>query len=238
MKSESNKSTLRVGIFVLAALLLFVGAVFYIGKKKNLFTATFTLHGRFTNVGGLQVGNNVRFAGINVGTVNDILIISDTSVAVRMVIENSAKKFIKKDSHASIGSEGLMGDRVVNISQGTYASSSIVDGDMIRTMEPAETDAILSSLQATGENAEIVTYQLAEIFYKINNGQGVLGRLIEDSAFAGNLNQTIQNLKQGTEGFNENMEAAKHSILLRGFYKKKEKQKEEREEMKKDIQKK
>jgi phospholipid/cholesterol/gamma-HCH transport system substrate-binding protein len=242
----STNSKIRLGIFILTAVLLFVAAVFYIGKKKNLFTATFNLHGVFRNVSGLQVGNNVRFAGITVGTIGNIVILSDTSVQVDMLIENETKKFIKKDSYASIGSEGLMGDRVVNITQGTFASPSINENDHIQTIEPPETDAILASLQATGENAEFVTSQLAEIFYKINQGDGVLGRLIQDSAFAGNLTETIDNLKKGTEGFSQNMEAAKHSILLRGFYKKKEKkqaekleeEKERKEELKEQSEKK
>lgn len=245
MESSTN-SKIRLGIFILTAALLFMGAVFYIGKKKNLFSATFNLHGVFRNVSGLQVGNNVRFAGITVGTIANIVILTDTSVQVDMVIENETKKFIKKNSYASIGSEGLMGDRVVNITQGTFASPSIAENDQLLTMEPPETDAILTSLQATGENAEFVTSQLAEIFYKINNGEGVLGRLIQDSAFAGNLTETIDNLKKGTQGFNQNMEAAKHSILLRGFYKKKEKkqaekleeEKERKEELKEDAEKK
>jgi len=238
----STKSKIRLGIFVTIGALFLIAAVFYIGKKKNLFTATFNLHGTFRNVSGLQIGNNIRFAGITVGTIGNIVILTDTSVQVDMVIENSTRKFIKKDSYASIGTEGLMGSRVVNITQGTFASSSIKEDDEIKTMEPAETDAILTSLQATGENAEIITDQLAEIFYKINNGEGLLGRLIQDSAFAGNLSQTINNLKTGTEGFSQNMEAAKHSVFLRGYYKKKNKEKEdlkkETEEQRKEEEKK
>jgi phospholipid/cholesterol/gamma-HCH transport system substrate-binding protein len=233
---SSSTSKIRLGLFILTAVLLLAGGIFYIGKKKNLFTDTFSLHGVFRNVSGLQVGNNIRFAGITVGTVSNIVILSDTSVQVDMLIENGTKQFIKKDSYASIGSEGLMGDRVVNITQGTFNSPSIIDNDNVLTLEPAETDAILTSLQATGENAEFVTAQLAEIFYKINNGEGVLGQLIQDSAFAGNLTQTINNLKSGTQGFSQNMEAAKHSIFLRGFYKKKEKEKAEKIEEKKKAE--
>jgi phospholipid/cholesterol/gamma-HCH transport system substrate-binding protein len=225
----SAKSKIRLGLFITIALLLFVGIVFYLGKKKNLFTATFSIYGTFRNVSGLQIGNNVRFAGITVGTISNIVIMSDTSVKVEMVIENETKKFIKNDSYAGIGTEGLMGDRVINITQGTFASPSINENSEIQTMEPAETEAILASLQATGENAEVITNQLAEIFYKINSGQGVLGRLIQDSAFAGNLSETINNLKTGTEGFSQNMEAAKHSFFLKGYYKKKIKEKEEKQ---------
>src|SRR5690348_9035985 len=107
----STKSKIRLGLFITTAILLFVAAVFYLGKKKNLFTATFNIQGTFRNVSGLQIGNNVRFAGITVGTIGNIVILNDTSVKVEMVIETETKKFIKKDSYATIGSEGLMGDR-------------------------------------------------------------------------------------------------------------------------------
>ena len=89
-----------------------------------------------------------------------------------------------------------------------------------------ETDEIISSLNVTAGNAEIITYNLAEIMQKINSGNGTLGRLIQDSTIAENLNQTMANLKNSSKGLNENMEAAKHNILLKGYFNKKRKEKE------------
>src|SRR3954471_14432886 len=110
-KGISNQ--LKLGIFVATGLAIFTIAIFWIGKQKHLFNATFSLHAVFTNISGLQVGNNVRFSGINVGTVDNVAIINDTSVKVTMVLDENVKKFIKKDSYATIGSEGLMGDRII-----------------------------------------------------------------------------------------------------------------------------
>ena len=117
---------------LLAGLAVLVLAIFFIGNKKSLFSSTFNVHGMFKNVNGLQVGNNARFAGINVGVVEDIEIITDTSVKVVLTLNENVKKFIKKDAKLSIGSDGLMGDKLVVISPGGGTSNEPVkDGDQL-----------------------------------------------------------------------------------------------------------
>src|ERR1700740_3855370 len=114
MKTTSGQK-IKIGVFAMAGLVVLVLAIFLIGNKKSLFSATFNIHGMFKNVNGLQVGNNVRFAGINVGVVQDINIITDSTVRVDLTLNNNVKKFIKKDCKISIGSDGLMGDKLVVI---------------------------------------------------------------------------------------------------------------------------
>jgi phospholipid/cholesterol/gamma-HCH transport system substrate-binding protein len=188
-------------------------------KTKNLFGSVFHIKAVFNNVGGLKMGNNVRFGGINVGTVDGIYLITDTSVMVEMVIEKDVKKFIKKDATAGIGSEGLMGDKVVVITPGSTDQVSVTGNETLASRAPVETDQILSSLKTSADNAAVITSQLAEISYKINNGHGTLSRLLSDSSFSNNLNKTVVNLKQGSQGLKDNMEAAKHNFLLKGFFK-------------------
>ena len=172
---------------------------------------------------GLRVGNNIRFSGINVGTVDNIIIINDSTVRVDMSIKIEVKKFIKTDSEVAIGSEGLIGDRLLIITQGSTDTTVVTAGQQLKSKEPVETDAIMASLQVTASNAEVITEQLAEIMTKINSGEGTLGKLIQDTTIAGNLNQTIVNLKKSSKGLGENMEAAKHNFLFRGYFKKKAK---------------
>src|SRR5436190_18659402 len=119
MDTYTNKFKIRLGLFVTGGIALFVIAIFIIGRQKNLFNPVFKLTSTFYNVSGLQVGNNIRFSGINVGTVDNISIINDSTVKVDMLINKDVKKFIKSDCIASIGSEGLIGDRIVIISQGS-----------------------------------------------------------------------------------------------------------------------
>jgi len=223
MKMHSDQFKLRLGLFVVGGLALFVLAIFIIGRQRNLFNPVYTLHSTFYNVSGLQIGNNIRFSGINIGTVDNISIINDSTVKVTMSIKKEIKKFIKTDSQVAIGSEGLIGDRLLIITQGSANASQAADGQQLASKEPVETDAIMTSLQVTAGNAEIISQQLAEIMVKINGGNGTLGRLIQDTTIAENLNQTIVNLKKSTKGLGENMEAAKHNFLFRGYFKKKEK---------------
>jgi phospholipid/cholesterol/gamma-HCH transport system substrate-binding protein len=223
MDRNTHKFKIRLGLFILGGLGLFIAAIFIIGKQKNLFDPVIRITAQFYNVSGLQVGNNVRFSGINVGIVDNIKIINDSTVQVDMLIRKVVREFIKSDSEVAIGSEGIIGDRLLVITQGNTDAPMAKDGQQLESIEPVETDAIMMSLAFTAENAVIISDQLAEIMIKINSGSGTLGRLIQDSTIAENLNQTIMNLKQGSRGLEENMEAAKHNILLRGYFKKKEK---------------
>ena len=87
MDTTTQKFKIRLGLFVAGGLTLFVLAIFVIGKQKNLFNPVFKLTSTFYNVSGLQVGNNIRFSGINVGTVDNISIINDSTVKVDMLIK-------------------------------------------------------------------------------------------------------------------------------------------------------
>ena len=234
MDTSTSKFKVRLGLFIITGIGLFVLGIFIIGKQKNLFDPVFKLKADFLNVSGLQVGNTVRFSGINIGTVDKITIINDSTVRVEMLIKKDVQRFIKSDSQAGIGSEGIIGDKVVVLSQGNSASANVKNGQMVTSSEPIETDAIMKSLQITADNAAIATDQINNILIKINKGEGTLGRLIQDKGMAENIDQTILNLKRSSKGLDENMEAAKHNFLLKGFFKKKkkaaEKAKQEAEE--------
>jgi phospholipid/cholesterol/gamma-HCH transport system substrate-binding protein len=221
METHTPQFKVRLGLFVAGGLALFVLAIFIIGKQKNLFDPVFKLTTTFYNVSGLQVGNNIRFSGIVVGTVDNIAIINDSTVKVTMLVKKEVKQFIKSDSEVAVGSEGLIGDRLLTISQGSFDAPLAREGEQLESVEPVETDAIMLSLKVTAENAEVITQELAEIMTKINSGDGTLGRLIQDTTIARNIDQTIINLKKSSKGLDENMEAAKHNFLLKGFFNKK-----------------
>ena len=223
MDTHTQKFKVRLGLFIAGGLALFVIAIFLIGKQKNLFNPVFKLRTSFYNVSGLQVGNNVRFSGINVGTVDNINIINDSTVRVDLLIRKNVQQFIKTDCEANIGSAGIIGDRILIITQGSYDAPVAKDGQKIASKEPSELDAIITSLKVTAGNAEIISDQLAEIMIKVNGGQGTIGRLIQDTAIAENLSQTMVNIKKSSKGLDENMQAAKHNFLLKGFFNKKAK---------------
>jgi phospholipid/cholesterol/gamma-HCH transport system substrate-binding protein len=225
MEKYSARSKAGLGLFVVIGIAILIAGIFYIGKQKHLFNPVFNLSTTFKNIGGLEIGNNVRFLGINVGTVENISIINDTTVKVFLIIDKDVQQFIKQDSYVHISSEGLIGDKVAQITPGSAGSASVKEGEDILSVEPLETDAILQNLDATGENATIVSGQLAEILYEINNGNGIIARLIHDSTIAENVDHAIRYLKSSSRGLNENMEAAKHNIFFRGYFRNKNKNK-------------
>ncbi len=222
MKTESASSW-KLGMFVLIGIVAFAATIYFVGKQKNLFGSTFHLNSHFKNVSGLEVGNNVLFSGINIGTVSEIQLISDTSVVVRLLIEKEVQKFIKKDAMASIGSDGLMGDKVLVITPGTSSKIQVLDNDNIASIKAIEMDEIMRSLKTSIDNAGIITDELAQFTYKMNHGNGALSKLITDEKFANSLSKTMTNLQTGSKGLSENMEAAKHNFLLKGYFNKKKK---------------
>lgn len=234
MKSSTTLKW-KLGLFIISGLVLLVLGLFYVGKHKNMFDSAFPLRALFNNVSGLKPGNNVRFGGINVGAVESIDLVTDTSVIVNMRIKSNVHKFIHSDAVASIGSEGLMGDRVIVISPGTGTGRAVKENGILASRAPVETDQILAGLKTSADNAAVITQQLAEVAYKINHGHGVLSRLLADSTMGDNLHSTMVNLKQGSKGLSEDVEAAKHNFLLRGFFRKKKKREEE-EKKKKDME--
>jgi phospholipid/cholesterol/gamma-HCH transport system substrate-binding protein len=144
-------------------------------------------------------------------------------VQVYMLIYKKIKPFIKKNARASIGSEGLMGDKVVEISPGTPDQKEIENNDSILCEGGNGLDEIMAQVKIVAQNAAQITGDLAGIVDNIHQGKGSIGKLFMDSTFAKNLDQTVVNIKEGAGGFKENMDAAKHNFLLRGYFKKKEK---------------
>jgi phospholipid/cholesterol/gamma-HCH transport system substrate-binding protein len=205
-KNTTNK--MKLGIFISLGIAVFILAIYFIGEKQQLFRSTFRLSGVFKDVAGLQAGNNVRLSGINVGTIDNVTIISDTSVRVVILVDENARKFIKKDAVASIGSEGLMGNKVLIINPGTGEKKIIEDNDMIATTQPTEIDEILKSLKSTIDNTSSITNDLAIITNNVQSGKGTIGRLIMDKSWRQNFDSTFANLKEGSVGFRVFMDKA------------------------------
>ena len=211
----NNKSKyIKLGIFIVAGLALFVIALFYIGSKENLFTKTFNVYSIFPNVSGLTQGNSVQFAGINVGTVQSIEIIATDKVKVNMNIVSDVKKFIKKDSEASINSDGLVGNKVLAITSGSVNSPSIEDGDSVHSITPVSIGDIVKNLNESTKGAEQISKDLAEIVSKVNNGEGTLGKLINNSDVFNSLDSLMNSFSGSSANINKILAQASTTIEL------------------------
>ncbi|WP_125723116.1 MlaD family protein [Flavobacterium ustbae] len=233
---KQSRYTWKLGMFVTIGLLLFIMAVYFIGKQKNLFGSTFHITSQFKTVSGLEVGNNVRFSGINVGTVEQIQLKNDSTVIVILVMKEEVREFIKTDATASIGSDGLMGDKVLTISPGAKSTKIIEDNGQIASVDGIEMHDIMKSVKKSVDNIGVISDEIAIFSHSMNNGNGALARLVKDDKMANSVSNTLSNLETGTKGFSENMEAAKSNFLFRGYFKKKEKEKEKKAEERKEKQ--
>ena len=230
MKTTSGQKV-KIGIFTFIGLLVLILIIFFIGNQKNLFSSTFNIYGTFKNVNGLTVGNNVRFAGINVGVVEAINIETDSSVRVDLTLNNSVKKFIKKDSKISIGSDGLMGDKLIVIAPGGITSTEAVsEGNQLTAVNPIDVDKIIAKLTKVADNAASLTSGLSEIVAKVNSGKGSIGKLLNNDRMANDLDATVKqaqttmkNVHATTTTLNTDLQAAQSNFLLKGFFKKKKK---------------
>jgi phospholipid/cholesterol/gamma-HCH transport system substrate-binding protein len=184
-----------MGIFIALGTLLFFAGLYYIGARQQMFSSTFHISAVFNDVSGIQVGNNVRFSGVNIGTIENIKIISYTSVRVTMKIDESARTFIRKNAEANITTEGLMGNKILMINPGIGESMEIENNDIIAAEEPIKIDDILKHLNTMSENSTHITNDLSDIVGNIHSGKGTVGKLLMDSTY---LKVPVENAVQIT----------------------------------------
>ncbi|WP_372745610.1 MlaD family protein [Lutibacter sp.] len=194
MKQTSTQK-FYLGLFIIISTIVLIIALYFIGNRQNLFGKTFKINAVFNNVNGLQLGNNVRYSGINVGTVKKIEMVNDTTICVEMIVENKFLNHLKKNAVAAIGSDGLVGSMVINIVPNHKEAPNLIPGDTIKSYSKISTNDMLETLNATNENAAILTSDLLKITSAINQGKGTLGMLIKDPELASNLQHTVLNLK-------------------------------------------
>lgn len=198
--AKSNSQKVKVGLFVVVGTALLIAALYFIGNQKYMFTKNFELYAVFENVNGLQLGNNVRYSGINVGTVSKIEMTKVGMITIQMSVEEKTANFIKKDAIASISSDGLVGSMVVNIIPGNDEHpKSIVSGDTIRSNNKISTDEMIAILNTTNNNAALLSVDLLKITNQILNGNGTLSALINDTIMTRNVQQTVLELKRVSE---------------------------------------
>jgi phospholipid/cholesterol/gamma-HCH transport system substrate-binding protein len=191
---EESTNKIKLGTFVLIAVVCLLLGLYYIGSKKNIFHSTINVSSNFSNVGGLMSGNNVRFNGINVGTVTKVFAISDTTIKVIFTIDKESTTFICKNDMAAVGTDGLLGNKLINITPGEKGASPIEDGNVMKAINPMLMDNALRTLTMSGDNLKVITDNLREFSGNLNN-QNSFWHLFKDTLFTNNVKSSVVNLK-------------------------------------------
>jgi phospholipid/cholesterol/gamma-HCH transport system substrate-binding protein len=193
---------LRLGIFVIAGLFFLVLLLYMIGKNQNLFGSTFLLKARFENASGLMPGNNVRFAGINAGTVKEVMVLNDTTIEVTMLIKTKMQQFIRKNAEASVGSDGLMGNKLVNITSRKTPSPVVEENDILTSGKSMDTEEMLKTLGATNDDLSEIVNGLKTTITRINNSSAIW-QILNDNSLPANLRSSLSNVRSSTAGMNQ-----------------------------------
>jgi len=193
---KSARKNILLGFFVLIGIILFIIGIFLVGAKNEMFMKTFPISAKFTNAVGLKAGSNVRYNGVKVGIVKSVTLINDTLVQVDMQIEAGKRVFIHGNAIASIVSDGLMGDKIINLTSGKSETETaeVKDHEFVQVQNPLNTDIVLQTLNQTNENIRVITGNLKNITSEIVSGNGTAQSLYKDTVMANNLKKSFSNL--------------------------------------------
>jgi phospholipid/cholesterol/gamma-HCH transport system substrate-binding protein len=182
MKKESSRE-LRVGALIAIGFLIIFGAFFVIGGQEGFFTQKYEIKVRFENVEGLTVGAPVRLGGVKVGSVSKINFTPGDEgkyIIVTLSVSNESFIRIREDSNARLGSQGLLGDRTVDISVGSPESPRVRQGSYIGSIEATQFDDLISKSGDALTDLKVTAQNAKEISWKINHGDGSMAQIIND----------------------------------------------------------
>jgi len=198
MKAIQNKRAVIVGIFILVGVAIFMGALITLGKQQKTFTKGILVKAVFDNVNGLQAGNNIWFSGVKVGTVKKLELTRNSRVIVNMNIDKKTKDFIHEDAKAKIGSDGLIGNKIVIIYGGTETVPAVKANDVLRVEAALSTEEMMNSLQQNNKNLLAITSDFKMISRRLASGEGTVGRLLTDDSFMDQLQATAGTLQKAS----------------------------------------
>lgn len=200
--TRKNLNSIKLGAFVIVALVLFVYGLYRIGDRQSFLTNTMTLYVDFQDVKGLRPGNNVRYSGITIGSVEAINILNDTTLRVSLAVEQEAKQYMRKNARAEVGSSGLVGNMLINIQPTPGKANPVAPGDVLSASRSVEMNEMVDLLATSNQRIEQITEQLLQITEKINEGQGSMGMLLNDEGMAANLSQSMEQMSATSRSLN------------------------------------
>ena len=193
---NDTSNNIKLGIFVSLGILSLVLGLYFIGSNKNMFSSNVTIYTNFKDVSGLIAGNNVRYYGIDIGTVDNIQMNNETSVTVSMIMDEKYIKFIRKNAQCIIGTDGLMGNKLINIISVSGESEFVEDNDVLQSKMDVSMQGLLSTLDSTNQNFSLASADIKNITGNISSKQNIINSLIYDKALEQILQNTIANMEK------------------------------------------
>lgn len=207
----TRTNNIKLGIFVIAGLLLLILALYMIGKNTTLFGRYFKLRAQFKNVEGLTAGSNVRYGGIYAGTVKNVKILRDTVIEVTMLIQEDMKPFIHRNDLISISTDGLMGNKLINITSANDNAPLVQENDILPVKQGASTEAMLETLSRTNNTIARISEDLQLTVQRINSSKALWG-VLDDESLPRNIRSSLISIRKASVTANE-LVADMHAIV-------------------------
>ncbi|HKB26037.1 MAG TPA: MlaD family protein [Methylomirabilota bacterium] len=185
----------RVGIFVLLALAAFLGTIYALGARARLFEARYVIHADFTEVAGLTEGATVRLAGVQIGRVTGVHLPGEPGGKVRVDLDITRRYAdrIRQDSVARIETQGLLGDKVVEVTVGTTAAPALRAGEVLAARDPTDFGRILSEGAGAAKDVGALVAELRKSAETLNRS-----KLIENaSSTVDRINRVVDQVEHG-----------------------------------------
>lgn len=194
MSTTKYKRAVIVGVFILVGLTLLVAIILVMGGQRKSFATTINIEAIFDDVSGLQQGNNIWLSGVKIGTVKNISFNSNSKVVVSMNVLASMRQHIHKDAKAKIGSESLIGNKIVVLTEGTPQFPLIQSGDIVGIQPSTNTEDMMNTLQQNNKNLLAITTDFKNLSQRLVAGQGSIGKLLHDETLVNTLQKMINTL--------------------------------------------
>lgn len=198
MKESPNKRAVIVGMFVLVGILILLAGILTVGNLHTTFTKKMKITAVFDDVNGLLPGSNIWYSGVKIGTVKTLQFYGKSQVEVEMNIDQNSQKYIRKDSKVKLGSDGLIGNKILIIYGGTEQAGEIQENDALTVGVILSTDEVMNTLQQNNKNILAITNDFKIISKRFVDGQGTLGKLMKDETIYDNINATTKSLQQAS----------------------------------------
>lgn len=195
MSTENSSQAVVVGLFIAVAVAILAGGVLVIGDLRDTFTSKITVHVVFHEVNGLQAGDAVWCSGLKVGVIKDLQFSESAEVLAELLLDADVTRFIHKDAHAQLGSDGLIGSPIVLLNGGTAGAPALEDGDALAVEVVPSTRDVLKMLQENNKNLLAITADLRGITAGLAAGEGTVGKLLTEDTLYTDVSATVATLQ-------------------------------------------
>lgn len=193
MRNLKGLRAVLTGIFVIVGIGILLAGVFIIGGKDKSFEKSVTVNAIFNDVNGLAKGSNVWYSGVKIGIVKKVSFVPN-GVEVSFSIEEDVQQKIRKDTKVKLGSDGLIGNKILVLYGGSAASPEIESGNTLTVENGIGTEEMMATLQGNNKNLLDITNDLKVVSKALAAGKGTIGKLLNDSTISNSLQTAMASL--------------------------------------------